>query len=324
MTNPSKPKIAVIIPCYRVKKHILDVLKKVGSECSQIYVIDDGCPESSGDFVEANNLDPRIQVLRNSINLGVGGAVLRGYEKALKDGMDILVKIDGDNQMEPALIPKFVGPILSGEADYTKGNRFFYLDKINKMPKVRIFGNAILSFLTKLSSGYWGVFDPTNGFTALQGSVAQNLPLQRISKDYFFETDMLFHLNLLRAVVVDIPMDPKYEDEQSNLRISGLVTRFIGKHISNLMKRIFYNYYLRDMSLASVELPAGVVLLSFGLLFGITNWINHHVKGIVTPTGTIMISVTCLLMGAQFILAFLAHDIGSIPTQVVHKRLNSN
>src|SRR5690606_11392859 len=98
-----------------------------------------------------------------STNLGVGGAVMTGYLTALADGMDIIVKVDGDNQMDPALIPDFIAPILAGEADYTKGNRFFDLEEIRAMPKLRLFGNALLSFMTKLSAGYWDIFDPTNG-----------------------------------------------------------------------------------------------------------------------------------------------------------------
>ncbi len=151
------------------------------------------------------------------------------------------MKIDGDGQMDPSLIPVFVFPIAAGEADYAKGNRFFDLETIRIMPKVRLFGNAVLSFMCKLSSGYWNLFDPTNGYTAIHADVARRLPFDKISRRYFFETDMLFRLNTLRAVVVDVPMEAKYGNEESNLKISRIVGEFFAKHVRNFLKRIFYN-----------------------------------------------------------------------------------
>lgn len=165
---------------------------------------------------------------------------MTGYRAALKDGIDIIVKIDSDGQMDPALIIDFVGPIVDGEADYTKGNRFFELEKVKSMPRIRLIGNAILSFMCKLSSGYWNLFDPTNGFTAIHADVARRLPFNSISKRYFFESDILFRLNTLRAVVIDIPMEAEYGDEISNLKISRIVGEFLVKHSKNFIKRIFY------------------------------------------------------------------------------------
>jgi dolichol-phosphate mannosyltransferase len=186
----------------------------------------DCCPDGSGSFVESNCRDERVVVLRNAKNQGVGAAVVRGYEAAIEDGIDVIVKIDGDGQMDPSLIPDFVAPITAGEADYTKGNRFFDLERVRGMPKVRLFGNAALSFMTKLSSGYWDIFDPTNGYTAIHRDVARHLPFRKISQRYFFETDMLFRLNTLRAVVVDIPMNAKYGDEVSNQEITNIIGGF--------------------------------------------------------------------------------------------------
>ena len=166
--------------------------------------------------------------------------------------------------MDPGLIPAFIAPIVEGDADYTKGNRFFDLEGLSSMPKLRILGNAILSFMTKFSSGYWDLFDPTNGYTAIHSNVAQYLPFKKISYRYFFETDMLFRLNTLRAVVLDIPMDAKYGDEKSNLKVSKILFEFTYKHAHNFLKRIFYNYYLRDMSIVTIELPLGALLFVFG------------------------------------------------------------
>ena len=312
-------KIVVVIPCFRVQDHILSVIKKIGREVSVIYIVDDCCPDNSGGYVEKNCTDARVVVLRNPQNLGVGGAVLTGYRAAIEAGADVIVKIDGDGQMDPSLIPAFVAPIMAGEADYTKGNRFFDLEEIRAMPKARLFGNAVLSFMTKLSSGYWDLFDPTNGYTAIHADVAMHLPFEKISRRYFFETDMLFRLNTLRAVVVDVPMDAKYGNEVSNLKISNIIVEFLAKHARNFLKRIFYNYYLRDMSLASIELPLGLLLFLSGSSFGIYHWTKSLSEGVTTPAGTVMLAALPILMGLQLILAFVGYDIASVPRRPLHK-----
>lgn len=313
-------KIAVVVPSYKVKNHILKVINQIGSEVCRIYIIDDCCPDRTGDFVKSHCVDKRIVIIRNSENQGVGGAVIRGYKEAIKDGMDIIVKIDGDGQMDPSLLLHFVNPIISNKADYTKGNRFFNLEKINMMPKIRLLGNAMLSFITKFSSGYWNIFDPTNGYTAIHVDVARNLPFNKISNCYFFETDMLFHLNILRAVVLDIPMDAKYEDETSNLKISKVIWEFFIKHIKNFLKRVFYNYYLRDMSLASIELPIGMLMLIYGTTNGVFHWISSVQSGTQTPNGIIMLSSLLVILGVQFLLAFIGYDISSVPRIPLHRK----
>nr|WP_314483607.1 glycosyltransferase family 2 protein [uncultured Pseudomonas sp.] len=312
-------KVAVVIPSYKVKAHILGVIDSIGPEVQVIYVVDDCCPEGSGAYVEANCTDERVRVLRNPENQGVGGAVMTGYQAAIADEVDVIVKIDGDGQMDPSLIENFISPILLGDADYTKGNRFFDLEKIAAMPKVRLFGNAVLSFMTKLSSGYWDLFDPTNGYTAIHVDVVRHLPFNKISRRYFFETDMLFRLNTLRAVVVDIPMDAKYEDEVSNLKISKIVGEFLVKHARNFGKRIFYNYYLRGMSLASLELPIALVLLVWGTVFGVSHWIDSASSDTATPAGTVMLSALPVIVGVQLLLAFIGHDIASGPRHPFHR-----
>jgi dolichol-phosphate mannosyltransferase len=306
-------RIAVVIPCHRVSAHVVDVLARVGGEVARIYVVDDACPEGSGDAVERGCRDPRVVVLRNAENLGVGGAMMRGYRQAIEDGMDVIVKLDGDGQMDPAFVPALVSPLLTGEADYAKGNRFFDLAHIYRMPPARIAGNAVLSFMTKLSTGYWDVFDPTNGFTAIRADSARRLPMDRISQRYFFESDMLFRLGTLRAVVVDVPMEPVYGAETSGLSIPRIVPEFLFKHARNFLKRIFYNYFLRDMSLASFELVAGVPLLAFGIVFGIWNWAQSAGLGQPTPAGTVMLAALPIIVGLNFVLAFLAYDIANVP-----------
>jgi len=310
--------IAVVIPTYKARNHILGVIDGIGPEVKRIYVIDDCCPDKSGEYVESNCKDHRVTVIRHAENKGVGGAVMTGYRAAIDDGMGIMVKIDSDGQMDPSLIPDFVAPIIAGEADYTKGNRFFDLEDVRAMPKMRLFGNAVLSLMCKLSSGYWNLFDPTNGYTAIHADVARHLPFHKISQRYFFETDILFRLNTLRAVAVDVPMEAKYGDEVSNLKISKIIGEFLVKHARNLSKRIFYNYYLRDMSLASIELPFGLGLLGFGFTYGIYHWVKSAQTGIATPAGTVMLAALPAMIGLQLTLAFFSYDIASVPRRRIH------
>lgn len=321
MEQPFPTLIAVVIPSYKVTRHVLDVIARTPPLVSRIYVVDDACPDHSGRFVEEHCKDDRVQVLYHEINQGVGGAVLTGYAAAIREAMEVIVKVDGDGQMDPALIPMFVRPITDGEADYTKGNRFFDLEVVHTMPRARLLGNAALSFMTKFSSGYWNLFDPTNGYTAVHVDVARHLPLTKISQRYFFETDMLFRLNILRAMIVEIPMAAKYADEVSNLKISKVIGEFSFKHCRGFFKRIFYNYYLRNMSLASLELPLGIALLLFGTLFGSYQWIASAKDGVTTSAGTVMLAALPFLMGIQLILAFLGHDIASVPTRPIWKHL---
>jgi dolichol-phosphate mannosyltransferase len=313
-------RIGVVVPCFRVREQILGVLRRIGPEVERIYVVDDKCPENSGDRVERECTDSRVVVIRHADNQGVGGAVMTGYSAALEDDCDVIVKIDGDGQMDPALLPEFVGPILAGDADYTKGNRFFDLDGVASMPGVRLFGNAVLSLMSKLSSGYWDLFDPTNGYTAIHADVARRLPLQKISRRYFFESDMLFRLGVMRAVVIDIPMQARYAGESSSLRIAGVVPEFFGKHLRNLAKRIFYSYYLRDLSVASIELPLGAGLIAFGLVFGAARWMASINEGIPASAGTVMLASLPILMGLQLLLSFLAYDIANVPRYARHRR----
>ncbi|WP_338720147.1 glycosyltransferase family 2 protein [Herbaspirillum sp. DW155] len=312
------PVIAVVIPSYKVTRHILGVIEAMGEEISLIYVVDDKCPDGSGDFVAQHCNDPRVRIVRHEVNQGVGGAVMSGYKAAVADGADVIVKVDGDGQMDPELIPHFVRPILDGVADYTKGNRFYDLEEIGAMPPMRLFGNTVLSLMAKFSTGYWDLFDPTNGFTAIHADVARHLPYDKISRRYFFETDMLFRLNILRAAVVDIPMAAKYGDEVSGLKISKIVGEFLVKHARNFVKRIFYNYYLRDLTLASLELPIGLLLLGFGIGYGGYHWIAAAGSGLPTPAGTVMMAALPILTGLQLVLAFLGHDIAAVPRRARH------
>jgi glycosyltransferase involved in cell wall biosynthesis len=312
-------RIAVIIPSFRVTAHVMEVLAGIGPGIDRIFVVDDACPDGSGDFVARECSDQRVAVVRHASNRGVGGAVITGYQAAMDAGCTVLVKMDGDGQMDPALLEDLVAPILAGRADYTKGNRFFDLDDLESMPKLRLFGNAALSFMAKLSTGYWNLFDPTNGYTAIHADVARALPWQKISRRYFFETDLLFRLGIARAAVVDVPMPARYGSERSNLRIARVLPEFLGKHVRNFFKRIFYTYYLRDLSLASVQLPLGLALTVFGVVEGSVAWNHSLATGIVATAGTVMLAALPIIVGTQLLLSFLAYDIANVPRSPRHR-----
>ena len=312
--------IAVVIPSFRVTDHILEVISGIGPEVSKIFVVDDACPDNSGNFVEKNSRDKRVTVLRHKENQGVGGAVITGYKAALEAGAEIVVKVDGDGQMDPALIPTLVSPILAGEADYAKGNRFDSLEDLYEMPRVRIFGNAVLSLWSKQSTGYWRITDPTNGFTAIHRKALENIHLDKLRRTYFFESDMLFRLSIINAVVTDVPMKARYGDEKSHLRIRKVLVEFPVRHTVNLLKRVFYRYYLREWSIASIELPVGFLLLWFGVWFGLSSFADASSAGRATTAGQVTVAAIGIILGVQLLLSFLAYDVQSEPKIPRQKR----
>ncbi|ANY77712.1 glycosyl transferase family 2 [Microvirga ossetica] len=249
--------------------------------------------------------------------------MIRGYREAIEMDLDVVIKIDGDGQMDPVLLGQFADPIVHGLADYTKGNRFYSPEFLEQMPKVRVFGNAILSFMTKLSCGYWDIFDPTNGYTAISARVLRIMNLDRLHERYFFESDMLFRLNIIRAKVVDIPMLAKYADEESGLKISKIIGPFMLGHLKNMAKRIGYNYYLRDFNVASLELLSSILLISFGTVFGLYKWVTESAQGDVATAGAVMISALPIIIGVQLLLAALSYDVSSVPREAIHPNLSN-
>ena len=317
-------RIAVAIPCYKVTQHVLSVISAIGPEVETIYAVDDACPEDSGHFIEEHNRDPRVRVLYNPENQGVGGAVVTAYKAAIADRMDIIVKIDGDGQMNPALLPQFIRPLLRGQADYTKGNRFYRPESVQGMPLVRLFGNAALSFLTKLSCGYWNIMDPTNGYTAVRTCVLAELPLDKLERRYFFETDLLFRLNTVRAVVKDIPMDSVYANEESNLKVGKVLPEFLRKHMSRLWRRYVYNYLVRDFNVGTLYSLSGTLLLLIGAIFGIRHWTLSASGSLPATSGTVMLAALPVLVGIQFLIAFLHFDVSNTPTDPLHQTLQQD
>jgi glycosyltransferase involved in cell wall biosynthesis len=298
---------------YKVKKHIVNVLNEIPDCVDQVYLVDDACLGQTGKwFLENIKGLPQskiTQVLFHRENQGVGGAVMTGYAAALKDQIDIAVKVDGDEQMNLRLLEKFIQPIANDSFDYTKGNRFYYPRALSKMPMIRLAGNAGLSFLNKLSSGYWHVMDPTNGYTALRLSLLPELSTEKISKRYFFESDMLFRFGLAQALVKDIPMVPKYEDEVSNLSVTNALFTFPGKHLKRFFKRIVYHISFVILVLEVFLLSWVFQNLVFGLTWGGLKWIEALQTSLPTPTGTLFLVALTTLIGFQSVIGFLLFDI---------------
>ncbi|HEY9217416.1 MAG TPA: glycosyltransferase family 2 protein [Phenylobacterium sp.] len=312
----------LVIPCYKVATHILRVIEKTPAWVEGIVCVDDACPDNSADLIEAQASDPRVVVVRLGENLGVGGATMAGYREAARLGGRIFVKVDGDDQMDLSYLPQLVAPILLGEADYAKGNRFTSASHLSAMPPLRVFGNAVLSFLSKVSSGYWNVFDPTNGFTAIEASVARRVLEKRIARRYFFETDLLYHLGTLRAVVRDVAIPARYGDEVSNIKISRILGSFTARHLHNLVRRIAGQYFIRDFNVATVELICGTASLLFGAAYALY-WINVRQPGQAASAGVVMAAALPTIIGVQLLLQALNFDVLSVPSRPIHPQLRA-
>lgn len=316
--NFSAYAIAMVIPAYRVERDIEAVLNSLPPYIKNIIVVDDASPDSTFERVTAAaQKDERIIILRHSQNQGVGGAMLTGFQKALELNAQIIVKLDGDGQMDPARIPALIEPLIEGKADYTKGNRFRDFKSLQKMPFVRRVGNLGLSFLTKVATGYWNLFDPTNGFFAIRAEVLDRLPFEKIDRRYFFETSMLANLYLLNALVLDIPMPARYGNEISSLSIRRALFEFPYKLSTIFLRRILLRYYLYDFSMVSLYLLIGVPLLLFGGTFGGIKWIQYASQNIPAPTGTVMLPTLSVILGIQILLSAIEIDMNSAPRKAL-------
>ena len=318
----SKFKLAIVIPAYRTEKEILSVLQGIPAFIRHIIVVDDASPDSSADLVTAAaKRNKRITLVRHERNQGVGGAMVTGFKKALELGAEVVIKLDGDGQMDPQYIPALITPLLEGEADYTKGNRFRDFGALRQMPFVRRIGNLGLSFLTKAATGYWNIFDPTNGYFAIRAEVLAQLPLDHVDKGYYFETSMLSRLYLLDAFVQDVTIPARYRNEVSSLSINRVLFEFPFKLMRTLTRRIILKYFIFDFSMMSIYLLAGIPLLLFGLIFGITKWIQYAELGIAAPTGTVILPTLSVILAIQILLSAIEIDLNATPRKAISKAL---
>jgi dolichol-phosphate mannosyltransferase len=322
--NQTSFSISVIIPCFRVKKHLKEVIEGIPSYVDKIFIVDDKCPQNSGKVVEelrGKNLvqKSKIEILYLDSNRGVGGATTAGYQAALSQGYDILVKMDGDGQMDPAYLPRLLNPIITGHSDFTKGNRFYDLVSLKDMPLIRRIGNLGLTFFTKTASGYWSISDPTNGYTAVHSSVLKIMNLESLSKRYFFEISMLVQLNILRASAIDVPIPAKYGSESSSLSVFKSLIGFPPKLFMSFFKRLVWRYFVYDLNAVTILLVMGISLALFGVTFGTYHLYFGAVEQKFQSPGTVATALLPTLLGVQMLLQAILFDVTDCPTSPISK-----
>lgn len=301
-------RVAAVVPCYNEGPRVRRVLEAMPDLVDVIVAVDDASTDGTARTL-SDHPDARLVVLRHRENRGVGGAVVAGYRKALELGADVCVKLDGDGQMDPADVPRLVEPIRRGEAEYAKGNRFFQSRQLGLMPRLRLLGNGVLSFLTKLVSGYWSVFDPTNGFTAVRSDVLRRIDLDRLHEGWFFETSMLVELSLVDARVRDVTIPARYGDEESSLRILPVLLAFPPLLLRGLSRRFFWRYMIRDFNAVTVCVLAALPALAFGVAFGGYHWWRSVATGVPATAGTTLLAALPVILGFQCLLTALVLDM---------------
>jgi glycosyltransferase involved in cell wall biosynthesis len=305
-------RVVVVVPAYGVAREIGEVIRRMPDGVDRVIVVDDVSPDDL-QAVLAGIPDPRLRVLRHEKNQGVGGATVTGMLAAIEDGAEVVVKCDGDGQMDPQDIPALVAPVARGAADHVKGSRYHHARELGTMPRWRFIGNIGLTFLTKLSSGYWNVLDPVNGFFATRADILDRIPLRSLSRRYFFESDLLVRLNIVEARVVDLPQPARYGNEPSSLSVTHALFGFPPRLLAGLVRRVFWRYLFYDVSPVAIFGITGSVLVLFGLGYGLWEWVRHAGQGVTTPPGTIMLAAVPFIFGFQLLLQAVILDIANTP-----------
>ncbi len=316
--SQSKPCLAVVIPVFNNEQYIRKVIENVPDFVQHIIVINDASKDKTSSIVNKIH-NPKLHRIQHKRNQGVGGAMLSGYSAALLLGADIVVKMDGDDQMDPSYLSALVDPIMRGDADYCKGNRFLHTSELLSMPLLRRIGNWGLTFLTKIASGYWNIFDPTNGYTAIHQSILNDIDASHIAKDFFYETSILLELRRLQAKVLDVPIPARYLEKSSSLSEWREFFKFPIKLARGLIHRLYRQYFLYDFSAASLYFVLGLPLLIFGFLWGIIKWNISSMTGIPATSGTVLIAVLPITLGVQFLTQAFSLDMTSTPSQPIHR-----
>jgi len=306
--------ISVVIPCYNVAKHIEDVVKKLPESISYIITVNDCSSDDSERIItRLQEENKKIIYIKHEQNQGVGGAMLTGYKKSLDLKSDITIKMDGDDQMDPSYIPFLIKPLIENKADFAKGNRFRDLKALKNMPMLRRIGNLGLSFLIKAASGYWNIFDPVNGFTAIKKETLNNINFSKIHKRYFFETSMLIELYHADAVVQDVAMKARYGNEVSGLSKRKVLFEFPPKLFYAFCRRILLKYFLYEFNIASVYMLFGFPLFIVGVVYGLINFFKYASTHTAAPTGTVVIPTLLIILGFQLLLSAANYDIANYP-----------
>jgi glycosyltransferase involved in cell wall biosynthesis len=317
--------VGVVLPAYNEADHIGDVIVTLPEWVDRIYVIDDCSTDDTAGAV-AKLPDERIVLISHETNTGVGGAMITGYRQGLDDGVDILVKMDADGQMDPEDMWWLCSPIADDLIDYSKGNRFYVVNANRAMPAKRKFGSVVLSFMTKIASGYWHVFDSQCGFTAVRTGMLRLIDLDRIATDYFFENDMLIALNPVGARVADVPTATRYGSEISDVSITRVALTFPPRLIGRWWSRMIRKHFVLDFSAVGVLIMFAVPLVLFGVIYGGYNWYLSAQQGVPATTGTVMLAVLPIIIGTQMALQAFVMEVGSSPGAeitrgIVHSRI---
>jgi glycosyltransferase involved in cell wall biosynthesis len=300
-------RVSIVIPAYNVASQLEAVVRGVPALVDRIIVVNDAATDATAEVLDRIR-DPRLLVIHHFVNQGVGGAMVTGFRAALEGEADFVVKMDGDGQMDPKHLPELLDPLVGEEYAYAKGNRFLDGAALQRMPKARLAANFALTFLTKMVSGYWNLFDPQNGFLAIRAEVLRKLPLDSLASRYFFENDMLVHLNVADARVKDVAIPARYGEERSSVRLRDVAV-FPFYFFRRFWYRIYQKYVLRDFSPIAVFWLAGAVLLTWGAAFGAYTWLKSSWSGRVASTGTVMLSALPLILGFQLSLQAILTEI---------------
>lgn len=322
-TELPRPKIAVVLPCYRVREKILAVVQSLTGQVDYIFAVDDRCPEQSGAWLREHCTHPSLRILFHEANQGVGGAMITGCQAALESDAQVIVKMDGDGQMDARYLPRLIAPLLNGTADFSKGNRFFDLRALRSMPPLRRFGNFGLTLLTKAASGFWHVSDPTNGYFALRRGALGLVNFHLLDRRYFFEISLLVQLNVVRAVAVDVPIPARYGNENSSLNPVRALCSFPLKLLGGFLHRIWWRYFIYDVNIVSVFLLTGLFLFAGGGAFGAWRWSANSHAGMDQSPGTVALAMLPMILGFQMLLQAMVLDVMDKPARPVSDTLEA-
>lgn len=304
--------LALVLPAHDEAAHIGGVLASLPAWVDRVIVVDDASADDTAGAAHASG-GPRVRVIRHEANRGVGAAMRTGYRAALDEGFDLIGKMDADGQMLADELERLVEPFALGIAEYTKGNRFYFAGGAAGMPAHRGLGNTALTFLSKLASGYWHVYDSQCGFTVVRASFLRLLDLDRLPDGYFFENAMLIGLNALGARVVDVPTSTIYGSEASGVRIGRVLLGFPPRLLAGGVRRFWRKHLVTDFGPIGGLTIAGALATGFGTAFGGYHWWRSIASDVPATTGTVMIAVLPLMLGMQLLIQAFALSVASSP-----------
>ena len=307
--------ISLVIPAYNEERLIGDTLDRVPALVDTVYVVDDVSPDNQNAVILGRaEQDPRIKLLKHTDNLGPGGAIITGYLQSNKDGHDISVVVGGDNQMPLEEIERFLDPIIDGKADYVKGNRFHgdnLEDTLDKMPKIRLFGNWLIAALTKIASGCYNIMDFVDGYTAVTSKAISTVNWKKAWKGYGYPMDFIIRMNAYGFRVMDVPRTAIYLPGERQSQIKGLqyICRVSPMLLRNFFWRLKFKYLYRNFHPLVLFFGTGFACVSLGLLGGLGLLFDKLLLdgAGVTPSRSILVTLL-LLMGVQFILFAMLFD----------------